>query len=501
MILLSPEELAIIQQRAIDGYDPNGIFALNSNPWDDLVTRADKLIAGTVNEYWDGVYNDDEFTYDTWPTQADYSVGQHTLACATYYLVKGTTSYGEKARDTVLAQLTNTEPVWSDYYTRPTTPTAGWSNFFHMAGILLRMYFSFEYTKDLWTAQNISDFEDYMEEAMPAFLAVSEYGPAYNFPQRLNRMYPKKWPLDTYVAGTFATGDQVVYTDTHGYESLVDGNTVTPTDDGINWSRITGSGASAGSQSYGDTDARSWTHKDGEGTFQNRLYRVMEAYGNQPAICMLMYGIWAIYKGDATAIDRTKIYYEEVLRFATFPDGTLHEYIRNDVTNPSKGVAWYGMIQIECQVVFAEALRRLGDTSMYSFTTSLGIWGTEGGSKNIELMLNTLKDACTLDTIRYWDTVTDANRFDTLKPTTYRWKPEMTFAIANLYFNDANFKDTYLLNNAFYDYDYAGGPAYVTDGIWVGGSGVYSDVPTMVYEMEGVHVPTITKNGVKTMLF
>ena len=451
MLLLSDQEVSIIQDRAINGpYKTTGDkFAYSPGAWDASKVLADAMYNNTMlwADLWDcpnvtlgSARPDGNANLQPYTNQ----IGHYTLNAAFYYLIKGITGYGSVAKAAILAQVRNYNPHFEDYYTLSASSAL---NMFHFAGVATRFLIAFEYVKDLFNSSEIAEVEAWMERCHTMLRYNAEFYPKTNFPNRLSRDYS--------VLGNYAASGQLW-----------------PTGD-------------------------RWAYKDAVGTRHNQLYRIHTDYNNQWGLDMLFCGLWAIYKNDATRIDRAKIWFEEYMKYGVFPDGTLGEYVRNNqaVTNNIQlGTMWYSVIALECYIYFAEALRRIGDNSMYAYSTTSGLWGSQGTAKNLALILDTLKSYIEGTTLRYNDemTVSASSLLDVMGGTNWRYKPEIAFGVANLYFDAQKYKDVYLQDNATHDYISIYGPSYITGAQWQNNAGIMQAVPLTYWEMEGVFIPPHT---------
>lgn len=428
-------ELSLFKTRATDLYNPGSIFV--NDPWSDVVTRANIL----YNDLFTDLWNADDITAgyaDTSGTIPTNLIGHYTRDCAFYYLIKEDADYGAKAKASILAQVRNNNPVFEDYYSLSVTSAL---NLFHFAGVAIRFLLAFDYCRSLFSASEITEVESWMDRCYLAMIQFGDFKFYANFPNRDSRDYS--------VLGDYAASGQ-----TYG--------------------------------GYDDTNPASWTHKDSGGTFQNRIYRITTDYNNQTALCNLFCGLWAIYQNDSTKIGHVKLFFEEFIKFGCFEDGTIGEYNRNRSGFEQLGTMWYSVITLECYVYFAEALRRTGDDSMYTFSTTTGYYLSEvttGTSKNLKLLLDTLKSNITQSTVRYYSTVSDINKLDVLGGTNYRYTPELIFGISNIYYKDSTYTDTYLLNNSIYGYSGYGGPSYLSNARSINNTGILPAVP-FYYEIE-----------------
>jgi hypothetical protein len=431
-------ELVEWRYRSVNGEPLDDIYN-GDNSWNDAVTRADAFVANPSSEYWDeDIVVDDINTYNK---------GHGILAAAFVGLVNEDNIYRQAAKTAILAQIANSNPVFENI-------TSPYGHVFHFAGFTGRLFVAFDYCYDLFTAQEISDYETWMDRAIALYVANRDQYPTLNFPNRLSDDYST-----------------------------------------VSWWALTG-------EEYTDPyyDDKTYTYTDSGGTRHN-LIRKAHGWGNGGSLLNASIFLYSLYKNDTTNINLCKRWVKEWLMFAVWPDGTTSEGLRNgDYSRPPTGVMWYGAIVLECVLIIAEHLRRKGDTELYDFTTSDGIWGNDGGSKNIRLVVNTLVEGLRSTVDRYWWTVSEANRLDSLDGT-YRYRAEMALAIANLNFKDATIAATYK-NEASgcnqYDVAY-GGPSYASNSNWVGNAPLWAALPLQIYGIEGV-ISAQTKQSNITLL-
>ena len=392
-ITFTNEELTIWRDRALNGpYKTKGDrFTESPGSWDAVVVRAEKFMNDEVDEFWNGVLVS---TDQVWASYT-YNRGHYLLAAAFYGLVKENNKYRQKAKEAILAQIANKNPIFEDYL----GITSGWPNAFHFANFTTRLFHAFDYTYDLWTPQEIADYEAWMERALVLYRKIWLDIPAKNFPNRNNDDYSSRssWAL---------TGEEL----SHPYY-----------------------------------DDKKWTYTDASGARHNylRLATGRGGYGNGEFNFAGAELTWAIYKNETDRIDDIKRWFREWLMFAVWPDGTTSENVRNgDYGRPSTGTMHYGAISLEIMAYIAELSRRRGDNYFYEYSTSDGYWGTEGGNKNLRLVINTLIDCMRSTVDRFWWLPQEENRLSTLNGT-FRYRPEMAIAISNIYYNDDLMGQTY----------------------------------------------------------
>ncbi|MCK5615401.1 hypothetical protein KAR91_76765 [Candidatus Pacearchaeota archaeon] len=443
-------ELVVWRDRAINGpYKTTGDrFAFSPGSWDDLVIRSERFMSDPSAEYWD--YVDAEFIGDYPGDVYTYSRGHGIVAAAFYGLIKEDNTYREAAKTAVLAQIANSNPVFEDHIADVDYP-----NGMHFAAFTSRLFYAFDYTYDLWSASEITAFETWMERAMILYRHIwSDY---------CYRCWPNRDDDDYSV---------------------------------VSWWALTGQETTAQPQPY--------THSDLGGTDHNftAKYANWFQYQNRSMWYVQAEFLWGLYKNDDERIGQVKRYIREMLMFAVWPDGMIAEsYANGKYGRVGTGAHWYVTLQISGALMIAEHLRRRGDNSLYEFSTSEGIFGSEGGTKNLRLLVDTHVENLRGEAVhgRYFKDVdgdfgpvNDLYPLDPREPggSTFRHKSEMCISYANAYWQDNTIKDTYMTLASGCDSYFAGmgGPAYVVDAEWVDLSGGIPAAPMMTYEMEGVNI-------------
>ena len=448
-ITFTNEELRIWRDRAINGpYKTTGDrFARSPGSWDDVVIRANRFMDDKVSEYWDGDFISSD--------PKAYNYGHYILGCAFYYLIKEDITYGLKAKNAILSQISNPNPVWEDYL--DLDGETAWGDSFHFAAFTNRMFMAFDYTYSLWTESEKEAYSAWMDRAIVYYWDASSHYPYLNFPNR-------------------DIGDY----DTRSY-----------------W-------AAAGTDVWNTfPEYNRYTHFDKSGNPRNFMKRVnggTAGYGNGQANFMLGYLLWGIYKNDTKIIRNAKGWVKECLMMSVFPDGMHSEALRNNELDgagketPAKGTMSYSIIVYETFFIMADALKRnYNDTELYDYATSNGYWGSKGGNKSLKLLLDTLEENCRGTVLRYYG---PGQKYDKLlksrSPNGWRHTPEMVFGIANRHYKSDKYKAIYL-NEASGIIPYAPNDNYfdwVQDlSAWTGMSSTLPAIPLMYYEMENV-IPT-----------
>lgn len=254
---------------------------------------------------------------------------------------------------------------------------------------------------------------------------------------------------------------------------------------------------------FSQTAPDAYAYMDASGKKHNMIDRAHKHYNNRKAGVMQFVGFYAAFSNDSMLIDRSKLYFEEWLKFSVFPDGSSGEFERNNDggRNIQQGFL-YNARNIEAYVTTADAFARLGDPSLFELTTRDGIHGTASASgqpdKDLRLVVKTYFDLMhhkkawynadrSVDERYRIDHVADidgANKAGT------QWVNEIWFApIANRYWNDAEILAGYTRSAAdSVPYAKVLGSAGPFGAPWRGHQAVYPSLPFMFAETEAIVV-------------
>ncbi|RLD76019.1 MAG: hypothetical protein DRJ15_16085 [Bacteroidetes bacterium] len=414
----------------------------------------------------------------------DPNEGGDLLAAAFKYIVEDSTTHGNAVKTQLLAQILESASDYSSF----TTLGTGSDHVSFSSRWVARLFNAYDYTKALFTTGENADMEAWFYEAGLFFM------------RSLNEriflgQFPNRNADDHYDTNSLLLAEQSSHS-TNGYYYSAETN--------INY-ELTGSktgsindytaryvakrdyttlsGVASSEASYSPVI---YTHYNSSGVAQSEILLIGGYYKNPMGMMADAVVLIGALLDDAMMLDHAKLWVEENLKYGTFPDGTIAEYRRNgDYGVPQQGAMFYGIIVIESLVLVADVFRRRGDTSVYEYSTSIGIGDSAGGSKTIKLVLDAVVDNCTGDVLRYYDSVSSANLIDTLTGTT-RFLPETLFGRANIHYNDDAYKNTYLLNNATNTYD--SGYSHPTGGadgtVWGGPINIEPAKPYQTNEME-----------------
>lgn len=532
-------ELTRWQYRSANGY------ARPTNMPDTIAlstARADYFVANPGTDY-----------VSTAIASTDADVfGEFILSAAWEYLLTGNTTYGNAVKSHILNQVSEAN---TDYSTLGSLGTGSDSITFN-AGWVSRLHKAFDYTRDLYSSGEIATVQAWLADAgmfyqrtMNEAIFVGRFKYRSEFARydttaalvaaqsghfigrkywvRSTNMYYEligsktgnlsdyststtawrnHWPEPNYASqaamladqGNQTAGKLYRYTGlTAGYAYMYNGVA----------NGVTGDytyGNYCGSDVFNPVSTGLYTHYDSGGTPHNIIYAYMNFYKNPMSMMLHCITLIAFELDDAVMKDHCKLYVEEYLMFATFPDGTVSEYKRNgDYGNPHQGTMFYSLICLEGLLTTAKMFFRSGDNSIYEYSTALGLSGTEGGTKNLRLIIDTLIENCTGTVLRYYASVTSDNLLDTYNANTNtRYLPELTISLAADYYDDLS--PAYLLT-------LSGSRAYgASENHPIGAAGhsygaaegFWADVPTMTYETEDLFIVITTSNirGAQSLL-
>jgi len=198
-----------------------------------------------------------------------------------------------------------------------------------------------------------------------------------------------------------------------------------------------------------------FTHVDSNGVPQNEIKTMHGSHKNVNANMARALLYAGIELDDELMIDHAKLYFEEFLKYATFPDGMTGESRRNgEYGTPPYGYPAQGSLSY--QGIITEAfietgwlsyIHGYGGENLLNLTTSEGRYGTEGGSKNLRLILETEIENMAEEVDRYFSEVNINAKIDCYENVTgRRFTYEQRLARANKFFKEQRIKDCYMLN-------------------------------------------------------
>jgi hypothetical protein len=215
-----------------------------------------------------------------------------------------------------------------------------------------------------------------------------------------------------------------------------------------------------------------------------------------------------------TLITSGRLFVKEFIRHALFPDGSMNEFCRADQTNlPDLGWHYAGSTLGQALTI-ADTLARLGDTSLYTYSTAAGICSATSGStvgtindggsrvgQNRDLLfaIQAYAKYPSDGYTRYAGTSGDANkRIDGRHPrTSSSWSSinDTHVAPGNLYFQDTGVQQVYRrLQAGTVAYPVAP-PTGTGQEPWMGENSIYPGVLFMTGQLEGVVHPYSLTGG------
>ena len=135
---------------------------------------------------------------------------------------------------------------------------------------------------------------------------------------------------------------------------------------------------------------------------------------------------------------------EEWIQFGLYPDGAFAEFQRNSATATNRGHN-YGANMLDTFISIADALRRDGDSSLYEYSSTNGIWEsgcTTEPAKNLRLAVDSFLEIVSYEKDWYVGetSVNSDYRIDNIRAEspTKQHINEIYFApLANKYYQDA----------------------------------------------------------------
>ncbi|QHT71624.1 T9SS type B sorting domain-containing protein [Rhodocytophaga rosea] len=387
------EEVEIWKQRAKSGpYKSFGDVQANSpGDWDRIMANANKFVSNPSVERWKGVP-----TSGCAQVSVDYAPatnGKLLRDAAFAYLITGNANYKEAVRKELLAQIG--EPN-SDFSVR-----SKWCD-----GIL----------HDLPPAYEINDW---LTRLLFGY-AYIESGLSSEDKSRIDKWF---YNAALYFQRNVDADLSKMFVNRNGGDWTPSGYAVT-----LN-------------SSLGRT-----THYNGYKTSSLSRY-----YNNRRSSQVYFFTLLGFKQNISSLKESGKRYVKEALMFATYPDGTFSEFQRWREDFADIGIS-YSFLTISQLVNMADYFARSGDFELYKFTTSKGAFGTQGGSKNLELLIKTmlrhmdgnLKRYGTESSSKMGTTAALIDGVNTESGRSWYTVNDTWFAQGNLYFKDSYIKDSYL---------------------------------------------------------
>ncbi|MDO1451346.1 T9SS type A sorting domain-containing protein [Rhodocytophaga aerolata] len=259
---------------------------------------------------------------------------------------------------------------------------------------------------------------------------------------------------------------------------------------------------SAYGTSSGVGSINTYTHKYANGNPGNGIPSLAKWYNNRRGTQVEFYNLVGIKTNNTSLLKSAKLFVKEMLKFSTFPDGSIGEFYRGEPTTLTEQGWQYGMVLLNNLVSIADHQARNGDFELYDYTTSDGKFGTQGGNKNLklisELMLKLTKNEPSLEWYVYNQQTpqlgNSSYRINGVDPVYNKYYVnDIWMSLPNIYWKSNLVKDIYT-RNAAGTTPYPDGQINKVGGVgatepWHGGFGSYPGVLFMFGQMEGRAYP------------
>lgn len=393
------EEVVIWKQRRLNGpYKTSGdVSNLSPGDWDQrILPRAQAFLANPSSFRYTGgnvTLSGSCVTNTSGTSGPGLQQGREMRDAAFYYLLTGDTAYSTAVRTELLAQVavsgvdfTNTSK-WS-HNTGCLTGVVDPS--YQLGDWVTRLMLAYDWTKDTFSAGQKTTVETWFSEAATFFQWFHTDNP--NGPG-------KRWPnrsTDTYTSSPMALG-------------------------------------SCNSMYFGSPDWCQWH----------------DAWNNLMGVQARTTGLAGILLNNQTMIDHSKRFAREYFAYNVWPDGSIGELQRWLPSNRQHGISYAGT-GLANIVYLAEALARNGDDSLYTFTTTSGFNGSNGGPKGMEMVWQRYFEYRDHTITRYASSTTAdnvaANIIDGVDDHNNNQQDikEIAASIANKYYQSNYFKSHYM---------------------------------------------------------
>jgi len=181
-------------------------------------------------------------------------------------------------------------------------------------------------------------------------------------------------------------------------------------------------------------------------------------YNNRDVELVTYIGLVGIEQDVEHFRDEAKQWFEDYFVASVYPEGYIGEFNRWTSTLPDLGWA-YGHQVVGSLALLADAFARTGDTSLYEFTTTEGVHGSEGAppgwpGKSLRFVIHSLANLSDATTVRYGTDdparQTIDYRIDGYNPADgshWRSHQDIYWSIVNLYYRDPYIRGTYMRTN------------------------------------------------------
>ncbi|NIQ38215.1 MAG: hypothetical protein GTN81_06465 [Proteobacteria bacterium] len=194
------------------------------------------------------------------------------------------------------------------------------------------------------------------------------------------------------------------------------------------------------SESFCPGKDRGLTHYGG---YQTKNFQL--AWNNQMAATAACLGAIAVLLDNGTLKSHAKRFVKEWLKYGVFPGGQIFDQMRwNTGYTPEHGYVYPGTA-IGSIISIVDHLARAGDSELYEYSTSDGIYGTAGGSKSLLSVLRHFAGQTNGDVVEYASTgpASDPNLIIDTGSTNFNMVTFVVLAPANIYYKDPELKRAY----------------------------------------------------------
>lgn len=228
-------------------------------------------------------------------------------------------------------------------------------------------------------------------------------------------------------------------------------------------------------------------------------------YNNRWGNIYRFIGLVGVEQSDERFIEAGKRWAKEFLVYSVYPDGWMAEFRRwlpNKGSNAGHELGYTYTANVLGQMItLADALARAGDTELYDFETSDGLYGTEGGPKSYLFAIESMGRYLDGTYERYGTNKSSRNGDEdylidsVFENGEYYSVHDVMFAPANLYYDSDYIRDIYTRTGK-------GMPGYPEDEapngshtVWAGESGTLPGVLFMFGGMEDLIDPYPRRSG------
>lgn len=219
------------------------------------------------------------------------------------------------------------------------------------------------------------------------------------------------------------------------------------------------------------------------------VYGLMQTFNNRRMACYRFAALVGIKVGNTQLIDAAKRYVKDWIKYSVFTDGVVGEMERWSNTIPDLGWGYATSVAAPALSI-ADALARTGDLSLYEYSTSIGLYGTEGSNgetKNLYKVMKMMYAIAAKQVLWYGTNMAEnASAAYLIDGQTDTWKAlhDVWLAMGNLRYKDNNIKAMYMRQGPgitpYWTYPQVNGKHLVWTGDW----GIYPGLLFMYGQME-----------------